>query len=82
MMQKIHFKKNRTKKSFFQVITKFYAGYNTHIYYYFGYYFYTLLWAFILLSSKTFSLLLHYPRIAVTVDMIAIIVEMNEELVA
>ena len=28
---------------FFQVTTKFYAGYNIHIYNYFGYYFYTLL---------------------------------------
>jgi len=27
----------------FQVPTKFYAGYNVHIYYYLGYYFYTLL---------------------------------------
>ena len=28
---------------FFQVTIKFYAGYNVHIYCYFGYYFYTLL---------------------------------------
>jgi len=27
----------------FQVTTEFYADYNAHIYYYFGYYFYTLL---------------------------------------
>jgi len=27
----------------FQVTTNLYAGYNVHIYYYFGYYFYTLL---------------------------------------
>jgi hypothetical protein len=31
----------------FQVTTKFYAGYNVHVYYYFGYYFYTLLVAVI-----------------------------------
>jgi hypothetical protein len=39
----------------FQFITKFYAGYNVHVYYYFGYYFYTLLGKvysiFILFSS-------------------------------
>ncbi|MCF6356878.1 MAG: hypothetical protein L3J54_03650, partial [Draconibacterium sp.] len=35
-----------------QFTTKFYAGYNVHIYYYFGYYFYTLLQAaFLYLTS-------------------------------
>jgi len=36
----------------FQATTKFNAGYNVHIYYCFGYYFYTLLATFILLFSS------------------------------
>ena len=35
----------------FQVVTKFYAGYNAYIYYYFGYYFYTLLSPFFFIIS-------------------------------
>lgn len=34
---------NRFRNSIFQVTTKFYVGYNVHIYYYLVYYFYTLL---------------------------------------
>ena len=34
--------------SIFQFTTNVIAYYNVHIYYYFGYYFYTLLWAFFL----------------------------------
>jgi hypothetical protein len=38
-----------------QVTTKFYAGYNAHIYYYFGYYFYKLL-CVVVVSPSSFIL--------------------------